>query len=260
MSRLLDLSLDEIVRDRSRRRQGIQRKVGGGGGASNNRRTTRSNIVKKRSASGNPDGFWEHDLFSLESDNTGRKTRVLIQTSGHKILVSGLNYEIMSEDLKDIFGEVGPVKAASINFDKTDRSAGTGQVVFSNRADAQAAVDRLNGAEVNGQTIKVRLMANTSPNANNNNNNTTTTNNNNEVPNGQTEIVISRSGDERLVSLSGGIRRQRSSYRSIGRRSFNSRSFRGRRGRGGRGGRRDSNSSSFPKEKKNSQDKRGIRF
>jgi len=73
----------------------------------------------------------------------------------------------MAEDLKYIFGEVGPVKSASINFDKTDRSAGTGHVVFTNRSDAQAAVDRLNGAEVNGQIIKVRVMENsTSSNSN----------------------------------------------------------------------------------------------
>eukprot|EP01101_Sappina_pedata_P011626 TRINITY_DN783_c0_g1_i1.p1 TRINITY_DN783_c0_g1~~TRINITY_DN783_c0_g1_i1.p1 ORF type:complete len:157 (+),score=68.30 TRINITY_DN783_c0_g1_i1:317-787(+) len=63
----------------------------------------------------------------------------------------------MADDLKEIFKNIGQIKSASINYDNTDRSDGTGHVSFENRADASKAVDVYNGAEVNGQIITVKL-------------------------------------------------------------------------------------------------------
>lgn len=94
-----------------------------------------------------PPGVWQHDLFEAS------KSR-----SGHKVLVSNLHYDVSSEDLRDIFQMVGRVRNAEVNFDRTGRSKGTGEVVFDSASDAERAVLQYNDAKCKGMPIRLDLV------------------------------------------------------------------------------------------------------
>lgn len=74
-----------------------------------------------------------------------------------KLFVGSLAWATRDENLSDHFAAVGPVTSARVVMDKmTGRSKGFGFVEYENDADAQAAVDKLNGSELDGRKITVQ--------------------------------------------------------------------------------------------------------
>lgn len=72
------------------------------------------------------------------------------------IYVGNLHYSIGDEDLKDVFGEYGQVESAKIIMDReTGKSKGFGFVEMSDDAAAGKSIEELNGAELNGRTMRV---------------------------------------------------------------------------------------------------------
>lgn len=72
------------------------------------------------------------------------------------IFVGSLPFKLQEADLKEIFEEHGEVSSAKIITDKfSGRSKGFGFVEMPNDAEAQSAIDELNGAEVDGRAIVV---------------------------------------------------------------------------------------------------------
>ncbi|MDR3235569.1 MAG: RNA-binding protein [Prevotellaceae bacterium] len=72
------------------------------------------------------------------------------------IFVSSLNFRTKSEDLKQLFETYGEVTSARIITDRdTRRSKGFGFVEMSNDAEAEAAINALNGSDQGGRTINV---------------------------------------------------------------------------------------------------------
>ena len=72
------------------------------------------------------------------------------------IYVSNLGFGINDADLNKLFASYGAVKSAKVVLDKfTNQSRGFGFVEMSDNSAAQAAVDGLNGAMVDGRSIKV---------------------------------------------------------------------------------------------------------
>jgi RNA recognition motif-containing protein len=72
------------------------------------------------------------------------------------IFVGSLPFKLQEADLREIFEEHGEVSSAKIITDKfSGRSKGFGFVEMPNDAEAQAAIDELNGAEVDGRAIVV---------------------------------------------------------------------------------------------------------
>ena len=72
------------------------------------------------------------------------------------IYVGNLSYEVTEEDLKkafDTFGEVNTVKVIKDNF--TGRSKGFGFVEMPDKAEAQSAIEGLNGKELQGRSLNV---------------------------------------------------------------------------------------------------------
>lgn len=75
---------------------------------------------------------------------------------GTKLYVGNLNYEITSEELKNIFEPYGKILSAKVvNNPETKRSRGYGFVEFSLEEDAQKATTELNGRSVEGRTLTV---------------------------------------------------------------------------------------------------------
>lgn len=72
------------------------------------------------------------------------------------IYVGNLAYSTDDEILKNAFAEFGEVTAARIVADRmTGRSKGFGFVEMPDREQAQAAIDALNGKELDGRSIRV---------------------------------------------------------------------------------------------------------
>ncbi|MFN8289956.1 MAG: RNA-binding protein [Chitinophagaceae bacterium] len=74
------------------------------------------------------------------------------------IYVSNLSFAVVDEDLRSYFAEYGEVTSAKVIMDKyTNRSKGFGFVEMSDDAAAQKAIEELDGATVDGRTIKVSV-------------------------------------------------------------------------------------------------------
>jgi RNA recognition motif-containing protein len=72
------------------------------------------------------------------------------------IYVGNLSYDLSEEDLKKAFEEFGQVESAKIITDTySGRSKGFGFVEMSNEAEAQSAIDGLNGKDLEGRTLNV---------------------------------------------------------------------------------------------------------
>ncbi len=74
----------------------------------------------------------------------------------NKLFVGGLAYAMDSDQLKDVFAEVGEVTSAQVIMDReTGRSKGFGFVEMGSEEDAKQAIDRLNNTDVLGRKIIV---------------------------------------------------------------------------------------------------------
>lgn len=79
------------------------------------------------------------------------------KTDGSEVFVSNLSWELSWQDLKDAFKKYGTVVRADIVKDrKTGRSAGYGFVTFENPAEAEEAIDKMNGVTLKGREINVK--------------------------------------------------------------------------------------------------------
>ena len=73
-----------------------------------------------------------------------------------KLFVGGLPFAMTSDDLKGIFSEIGKVDEAVVIINRqTGRSKGFGFVEMSSEEEAQQAIDKLNGSELEGRRITV---------------------------------------------------------------------------------------------------------
>ena len=73
-----------------------------------------------------------------------------------KLYVGGISYSTNDNGLRDAFAQVGPVTSAVIIMDKmTGRSKGFGFVEMANDADADAAIAKWNGQELDGRKLTV---------------------------------------------------------------------------------------------------------
>jgi RNA recognition motif-containing protein len=72
------------------------------------------------------------------------------------IYVSNLSYNVQDEDLRGFFEEYGEVSSAKVIMDKfTNKSRGFGFVEMPDNESAQKAIRELDGATVEGRSIKV---------------------------------------------------------------------------------------------------------
>src|SRR3989344_1975094 len=75
---------------------------------------------------------------------------------GNKLYVGGIPYRSTEDDLRKTFEEAGTVVSASIISDRmTGRSRGFGFVEMGSAEEAQAAIDRWDGKELDGRTLSV---------------------------------------------------------------------------------------------------------
>ena len=75
---------------------------------------------------------------------------------GNKLYVGNLSYNVRDEDLQQAFAQYGGVSSAKVMMDRdTGRSKGFGFVEMGSDAEAQAAINGMNGQSLDGRAIVV---------------------------------------------------------------------------------------------------------
>jgi hypothetical protein len=75
---------------------------------------------------------------------------------GNKLYVGNLAYAIRDDDLQQAFGQYGTVTSAKVMMDReTGRSKGFGFVEMGSDAEAQAAINGMNGQALSGRALVV---------------------------------------------------------------------------------------------------------
>ncbi len=78
--------------------------------------------------------------------------------SNNKLYVGNLAYSIRDEDLQDAFSAHGTVSSAKVMMDRdTGRSKGFGFVEMGTDAEAQSAINALNGQTIGGRAVVVNV-------------------------------------------------------------------------------------------------------
>ncbi|XP_031486680.1 THO complex subunit 4B-like [Nymphaea colorata] len=171
MSNALDMTLDDLIKGNKKPAAGAggggSRGRGRGGAASAsgagparrfpNRVANRSNPYGKPMQKA-PETAWQHDMFMNQAAAAypGQPARSI--ETGTMLYISNLDYGVSNEDIKELFSEVGDLKRFSVHYDRSGRSKGTAEVVFTRRSDAAAAVKRYNNVQLDGKPMKIEIV------------------------------------------------------------------------------------------------------
>ncbi|PHH78340.1 hypothetical protein CDD80_7026 [Ophiocordyceps camponoti-rufipedis] len=88
-----------------------------------------------------------------------RRRRDSPSSKGAKIRVENIHYDLGEDDLEELFARIGPVARLQLRYDRAGRSEGTAIVTYELKEDAQEAIRQFDGANANGQPIRLTLMA-----------------------------------------------------------------------------------------------------
>ena len=73
-----------------------------------------------------------------------------------KVYVGNLSFSVTQEKLKELFESFGDIEEAIVISDRfSGRSKGFGFVTFTDKKDADKAIEDMNGKEIDGREIKV---------------------------------------------------------------------------------------------------------
>ena len=73
-----------------------------------------------------------------------------------KLFVGNLSFETTSDEIRDLFSEVGAVESCQVITDRdTGRSKGFGFVEMNSKAEASTAKEKFNGQDLHGRALKV---------------------------------------------------------------------------------------------------------
>eukprot|EP00735_Rhodelphis_limneticus_P014944 TRINITY_DN905_c0_g1::TRINITY_DN905_c0_g1_i2::g.16013::m.16013 TRINITY_DN905_c0_g1::TRINITY_DN905_c0_g1_i2::g.16013 ORF type:complete len:281 (+),score=67.06,sp/Q9JJW6/ALRF2_MOUSE/33.09/4e-24,RRM_1/PF00076.17/1.6e-12,RRM_6/PF14259.1/2.9e-09,RRM_5/PF13893.1/5.6e-06,FoP_duplication/PF13865.1/5.2e+02,FoP_duplication/PF13865.1/1.8e+03,FoP_duplication/PF13865.1/4.5e-06 TRINITY_DN905_c0_g1_i2:27-845(+) len=184
----LDKTLDELVKER----RTAQRQPRGGatrGAGASRGGATRSFRGRATTTRGGRGGRATTTTFGARNNNAGtplgvRRTiqrnrpvattprhtaqpqaapsgpRILsITTGGAKLIVRNLDAGVSTQDINDLFGDVGALKKAEVRFDRSGRSTGVAEVIYKNKNDATTAINRYHGVPLDGKPMHISFAA-----------------------------------------------------------------------------------------------------
>ena len=81
-----------------------------------------------------------------------------------KLFIGGLSFSTSSERLRELFAQAGAVESATVVTDReTGRSRGFGFVEMATADEAEAAVKKFNGQDMDGRKLRVELANSSGP-------------------------------------------------------------------------------------------------
>ncbi|KAH9609777.1 hypothetical protein KSS87_012767 [Heliosperma pusillum] len=167
MANHLDMSLDDLIKNnKSSSSSGGRHRSGAAPPRRFDNRA--ANRAAPYSMPRAPDSLWKHDMYGSRGSfgggggGDGRRGGSSSIETGTKLYISNLDYGVSTDDVKELFSEVGDLKRYNVHYDRSGRSKGTAEVVYSRRNDALAAVKRYNNVELDGKPIKIEIVG---PNA-----------------------------------------------------------------------------------------------
>ncbi|XP_021887637.1 THO complex subunit 4A [Carica papaya] len=157
----LDMSLDDMIERNRKSGSGNARgRIRGSGPGPARRFPNRAaNRATPYTAPKAPETTWQHDMYTDQGmgfpAQGGRASAI---ETGTKLYISNLEYGVSNEDIKELFSEVGDLKRYAVHYDRSGRSKGTAEVVFSRRTDAVNAVKRYNNVQLDGKPMKIEIV------------------------------------------------------------------------------------------------------
>ncbi|CAI9111371.1 OLC1v1011584C1 [Oldenlandia corymbosa var. corymbosa] len=241
----LDMSLDDMIKSRRNSERGgrgqgrARRGRGGPGGSFRGGRSTGAPRRGPLGVNARPSAFtiaksfrrtknlpWQNGLFEDSLKAAGLPGL----DSGTKLFVSNLDSGVTSEDIRELFSEIGELVRYAIHYDRNGRPSGSAEVLFARRSDAVQALKKYNNVQLDGKPMKIEIVG-TKP----------------EIPVSARVNVVGGNGRRRTVVMTPGSGRPRGPPVNRGGGGMGPRgrgSFRGRaatsgrgRGRGGGAGR-----------------------
>lgn len=91
------------------------------------------------------------------SSGAGAATAGAATANGCQLFVGNLSFDTTWKELKDHFRQCGEVERVEVMEGPGGRKKGFGTVRFFNAKDAKNAIERLDGVELQGRELKVRL-------------------------------------------------------------------------------------------------------
>ncbi|KAK4408582.1 THO complex subunitA [Sesamum angolense] len=162
----LDMTLEDLIKS-NKKPAARGRGRGAGPGPARRQPNRSANRAAPYAPPKAPESAWGHDMFSAG----GRASSI---ETGTKLYISNLDYGVSNEDIKLLYGEIdfsmliliqlelfaeeGDLKRYHIHYDRSGRSKGTAEVVFSRRQDALAAIKRYNNVQLDGKPMKIELV------------------------------------------------------------------------------------------------------
>ncbi|XVE53784.1 hypothetical protein DITRI_Ditri03aG0030000 [Diplodiscus trichospermus] len=167
MATSLDMTMNDMVKrnmsERGRGRLRPPRRGRGSGGGRMSHATRRAPLALNAHPSQHPIAKssyrtrslpWQHDLF----EDSLRAAGIAGVEVGTKLYVSNLDHGVTSEDIRELFSEIGELKRYAIHYDKNGRPSGSAEVVYLRRSDAFAALKRYNNVLLDGKPMKIEIV------------------------------------------------------------------------------------------------------
>ncbi|CAL9091762.1 unnamed protein product [Musa textilis] len=171
MATSLDMSLDDLIKNRTGSQRGRGRGPGWGRGRGGsfrgrgmgmlhqgslrvNSRPSPYKIAKASPKLGTKKMIWRHDLF----DDSMVAAGISGIETGTKLYISNLDYGVSNEDIRELFSEVGDLKRFAVHYDRNGRPSGSAEVVYTRRSDAMAALKRYNNVQLDGKPMKIEVI------------------------------------------------------------------------------------------------------
>ncbi|OMJ25797.1 Aly/REF export factor 2 [Smittium culicis] len=159
MSAEINKSLDEIIKDESRkRRTGGPSRRRNDGRSSNNGNSPYS---RGRSRNGPSSNIFVYPGMMMPNQQMMMQPMAPAMGTPDqkgKVLISNLDFKVTEADLRELFQQVGSVRKATLNFDSRGKSKGNGEVWFSKVSDSYRAVEKYNGVTLDGRPMKIEVV------------------------------------------------------------------------------------------------------